>query len=255
METMRCATCGSNVAPKRRLNWVLLILLNVWYLPFYFLSKKRCPLCKGNKFTTKQELKTTSTPSTKRDREASDASTHMSEAEMMIDVMYDVRRIGVQAMESAYIVATSKTVDTVVSRYEFLSELYMGLVTQFATPTYSLHVQQAIDQFKAVRYNTIPEAYQMQLVIDPTSFDLPEFYTVALEGVAKRSTEAQVAAIQELKKEDAKQRRIAKIESDLRLCLNELDAHCKGASSYASVRERLETALNVIQDGRLPQLQ
>jgi hypothetical protein len=251
---MRCATCGSNVAPKRRLNWVLLILLNVWYLPFYFLSKKRCPLCKGSDFTLSSgTLVHESSPR----QGASKSSVVDSKIDIpeTTEVYSDVSRRAVQAMESAYIVATSKTLDTVISRYEFLSGLHQGLTYDFDRTGYMFHIQRAIDQFKSLRYQTIPEAYQMQLVLEPRSFEISEFYALSLQGVAKRSTEAQVAAIQTLKKDDAKQRRLAKIESDLRLCLNELDAHCKGASSYASVRERLETALNVIQDGRLPQLQ
>lgn len=249
-----CLTCNSIVVPKRRMNWLLLILLNVFYLPIYFLSKKRCPNCKGKDFAP-AEHDLTAMPSTTL-ATASDkrATARQSDAQQMIDVMYDVRRIGVQAMESAYIVATSKTVDTVVSRFEFLSELHMGLVTQCTTPTYSLHAQQAIDQFKAIRYNTLPEAYQMQLLTNPMSFDLPKFYAAALQDVARRSAAAHIMAIQSLKKDDAKQKRLAKIRVDLQTCIGELDAHCQAAGSYAEVKEQLEAAVRAIDSGNLPQL-
>lgn len=253
MEKTTCLTCNSIVVPKRRMNWLLLVLLNVWYLPFYFLSKKRCPNCKGKEFAS-TGMVPVSVPTTSAVRPSQTPGEQKSDAEQMIDIMFDVRRIGIQAMESAYIVATSKTVDTVVSRFDFLSELYLGLVTQSTTPSYSLHVQQAIDQFKAVRYNTIPESYQMQLVIDPRSFDLPEFYALSLEGVAKRTIESHLAAIQTLKKEDAKQRRMAKIAEDLRQCFAELDKKCRGAGSYTEVRDRLSAAIEAIETGNLPMI-
>jgi hypothetical protein len=157
-------------------------------------------------------------------------------------------------MESAHIVATSKTLDTVMSRYQFLARLHAGLIKESTTLGYSLHIQGAIDQFKAVRYQTIPEAYQMQLVIEPKSFDIAEFYALSLQGVAQRSTEAQAVAIQGLKKEDAKQRRMKKIKSDLDACLLELDGHCRRAASYPTVRARLEAAIAVIESGNVPKL-
>lgn len=198
---------------------------------------------------------TVTTSSTKPARQTNQSPVQRSDAELMMDVMFDVRRIGVQAMESAYIVATSKTVDTVVSRYELLSELYMGLVAQSTAPSYSLHMQEAVDQFKAVRYNTIPESYQMQLVLDPKSFDLPEFYANSLEGVAKRSAGAHIAAIQTLKKEDAKQRRMWKIKEDFQQCLSELETKCRVAPSYDVVHSRLEAAISALDLGTLPTLE
>lgn len=255
MKPLTCLTCNSIVVPKRPLNWLLLIIFNVWYMPFYFLSKKRCPKCKGKAFGPLHLTMTVTTSSTKPARQTNQSPAQSSDAELMMDVMFAVRRIGVQAMESAYIVATSKTVDTVVSRYEFLSELYMGLVAQSTAPSYSLHVQEAIDQFKAVRYNSIPESYQMQLVLDPKSFDLPEFYARALNGVAARATAAQVEAIQSLKKDDAKQRRLGKIKEDIKQCLSELETKCRGASSYGVVHSRLEAAVSALDLGALPTLE
>lgn len=255
MQALNCLTCKSTVVPKRPLNWFLLILLNVWYLPFYFLSKKRCPKCKGKVFGPVDLTMTFKTSSTEPARQSNRSAAQSSDAQMMMDAMFDVRRIGVQAMESAYIVATSKTVDTVISRFEFLSELYMGLVAQSTAPSYSLHVQEAIDQFKAVRYNTNPESYQMQLVLDPKSFDLPEFYARALNGVAARATAAQVEAIQSLKKDDAKQRRLGKIKEDIKQCLSELETKCRGASSYGVVHSRLEAAVSALDLGALPTLE
>jgi len=261
METMTCLACKSTVVPKRDVNWWLLILLNVGYLPFYFMGKRQCPLCKGVDFTTRSADFTPASnsvvPVKSSDVSVKHPSTVGIETYDLSDaseVYSDVSRMGLQAMESAYIVATSKTLDTVISRYQFLTGLHAGLINESTTLGYSLHIQRAIDQFKAVRYQTIPEAYQMQLVVEPKSFDLAEFYALSLQGAARRSTEAQTVVIQGLKKEDAKQRRMKKIKSDLDACLVELDEHCCRAISYPAVRARLEAAIAVIESGNVPKL-
>ena len=172
----------------------------------------------------------------------------------MEDIIYDVRRSTVQAMESAYIIATSKTLDTVTSRYEFLKEIFLGLATQAKTPSYLMRVQQGIDDFKAVRYNAILESYQIDLVTSPDTFDLREFYANALENVALRIIEGHLSNIKALKREDAKQRRIEKMKEDLQTCVNELTANCQGCKSYLDIQAKLLAALSAIQSGELPQL-
>jgi hypothetical protein len=254
MKTMTCLACRTSVVPKRHMNWWLLILLNVWYLPFYFMGKKRCPLCKCAEFTPTNHAVMPAKSSEVSVKRPSTSNIETYDLSDTSDVYSDVSRIALQAMESAYIVATSKTLDTVMSRYQFLTSLHAGLIKESATLGYSLHIQRAIDQFKDVRYQTIPEAYQMQLVVEPLSFDLAEFYALSLQGVAQRSTEAQAVVIQGLKKEDAKQRRMKKIKSDLDECLLELDEHCRRATSYPTVRARLEAAIAVIESGNVPKL-
>lgn len=254
MQQSTCLSCNSTVVPKRRMNWLLLIFLNVFYLPFYFLSKKRCPICRGQEFTTAVTSIVPKPTFVKAPGSVEADSSRLYDIHETVEVYSDVSRRGVQAMESAYIVATSKTLDTVVSRYRFLEGLHKGLVADSTSSGYKLYIQQAIDQFKSMRYNTIPESYQMQLVLEPGSFDLAEFYAVSLEGLARRSIEAQIAAIKTLKKDDAKHRRMTKIVEDLKTCLEELDGNCRDAVSYTIIKERLTSALRVVESGRLPEL-
>lgn len=233
------------------MNWLLLILLNILYLPFYFLSKKRCPICKGKEFATADTNIVPKLTSVKAPGSLEADSARLYDIHETVEVYTDVSRRGVQAMESAYIVATSKTLDTVVSRYRFLEGLHKSLVANSTSSGYKLYIQQAIDQFKSIRYNTTPESYQMQLVLEPGSFDLAEFYAVSLEGLARRSTEAQIAAIKTLKKDDAKRRRMTKIVEDLKTCLDELDSNCPDAASYKRIKEKLIALMRVVESGSL----
>lgn len=218
------------------------------------MGKKRCPVCKGKEFTPAAAEMTTVNSIENQERLESTAYTKTYDLEDQLEDYSDLTRSAVQAMESSYIVATSRTLDTVISRYEFLSSIHRGLVQDSRLDGYSLHIQRAIDQFKAIRYNTIPESYQMQLVIEPSLFDLREFYTLALEGVMRRSTAAQLAEIGRLKKAAAKQRRMGKIMQDLQTSLRELDKHCQGARSYESVRKQLVAAIKATEAGHVQQL-
>lgn len=252
MAMQTCVTCKTVVLPQRKMNWLLLLFLNFFYLPFYFLSKPRCPICRGAVFTSGL---IPMTKTTRREVSTSTRKQTESVAQQMEDVIYDVRRSTVQAMESAYIIATSKTLDTVTSRYEFLKEIFLGLATQAETPSYLMRVQQGIDDFKAVRYNAILESYQIDMVTSPETFDLREFYANALENVALRIIEGHLSNIKALKREDAKQRRIEKMREDLQTCFDELTTNCRGSKSYFDVREKLLAALAAIQSGEMPQLQ
>lgn len=221
MNKMTCNDCSTDVVPVRRINWLLLLLLNVSYPVLYFLSKKRCPVCNSKD---------------------------------LVPRVMDIERTGVQAMESIHIVATSKTIDTVVSRFEFLCKVHAMLVSWCDEPSYALRAQKAIDRYKSVHYNQTPDQNQIDLVVSPLSIDLAEFYAGSLEGVAQRSIDEHLAAIQTIKKEDAKQRRMAKIAEDLRQCLAELDKKCRGADSFVEVRGRLSAAVEATESGTMPMI-
>ena len=46
-----CNLCKRNVTPTKDFNWLLFIFLcGCFYLPFYFMKEKTCPICKGANF-------------------------------------------------------------------------------------------------------------------------------------------------------------------------------------------------------------
>ncbi len=41
-----CELCKRNVEPVKQFNWLVFIFLcGIFYLPFYFLAKPKCPIC------------------------------------------------------------------------------------------------------------------------------------------------------------------------------------------------------------------
>lgn len=46
-----CINCKRNVNSKKTFNWLVFIFLcGIFYLPFYFMKKNQCPICKGEQF-------------------------------------------------------------------------------------------------------------------------------------------------------------------------------------------------------------
>ena len=46
-----CNLCNRNVVPEKKFNWLIFVFLcGCFYLPFYFMSKARCPICQGVSF-------------------------------------------------------------------------------------------------------------------------------------------------------------------------------------------------------------
>lgn len=228
---MYCQTCQREVTPTVKFNWFAFWLFTVIYLPYYLWKKSRCPVCNKGPLTA--------------------VSQGVAESRTMTDAVYDVRGLGVQAMETTYIIATSKAPDTVYSRFQFLRELHSKLIVAASSSSFRMRAQQAIDNFKTMHYNTIPTDYQMQIVLSPGTFNVPEFYAVSLGDLCARYLHVQFEEIGRLKKEDAKQRRLDKCATVLDEALRELDEHCQDAPSYSDVRGTITSAREALATGRL----
>jgi hypothetical protein len=48
---MYCNLCRRNVVPEKKFNWLIFIFLcGIFYLPFYWMGKGKCPICKGTNY-------------------------------------------------------------------------------------------------------------------------------------------------------------------------------------------------------------
>jgi len=48
---MYCNLCKRNVVPEKKFNWLIFIFMcGIFYLPFYWMSKAKCPICKGTSY-------------------------------------------------------------------------------------------------------------------------------------------------------------------------------------------------------------
>jgi hypothetical protein len=159
----------------------------------------------------------------------------------------DVQRAAIQTMETVYIIATSKNLDTIRARYGFLLTVIPTLKSAKNNPDYSTLIQMALGQFKTAYPASVPQDYQLAILSSPDSFDIDEFYCLSLVNASKRFLEKQSEEINALKKEAAKTKRIAKVIETIKLAQSELQGKCSSASSYSAAAvelQRLASALN-----------
>ena len=47
-----CNLCNRNIVAGKKFNWLVFILLcGIFYVPYYLIKKKKCPICNGNSFS------------------------------------------------------------------------------------------------------------------------------------------------------------------------------------------------------------
>ena len=156
----------------------------------------------------------------------------------------DIRRAGIQVMETVYIIGTSKNIETIKSRHDFLLTIIDTLKQGQNNPQYSVYIQAAIDYYKSSYYDRPPQEYQLAILSNPSDFDLNDFYCKALVNAMKRFCGEQEDKINALKKENAKAKRKAKVIEVLKSTQAELQTKCSISSFYdqaISELKKLET--------------
>ena len=159
----------------------------------------------------------------------------------------DTRRAGIQVMETVYIIGTSKNIETIKSRHNFLLTIIDTLKQRQNNPQYSVYIQAAIDYYKSVYYDQSPQDYQLAILSNPSDFDLNDFYCKALIDAMKKFCGDQENEINALKKENAKAKRKAKVIETLKSTQAELQIKCSTSSFYdqsISELEKLETTFH-----------
>ncbi len=158
----------------------------------------------------------------------------------------DTQRAVIQTMESLYILATSKNIETIKGRYNFLLTLIPTLKSAKNNPQYSNVIQSAFEQFKTMYQTSDPQEYQLTVINNPETFDINDFYCSSLVNATKRYYEKQIEEINSFKKETAKTKRVAKVIDTIKLVQNELQLKCSASESYPTANVELEKLLSAL---------
>jgi hypothetical protein len=148
----------------------------------------------------------------------------------------DVQSAAIQIMETLYIIATSKNINTIEERYDFLLTRIPTLRSAKSNSQYSTIIRTAIDQFKTLHPAVSAlEDYQLTALDNPDIFDFTDFYCNSLINAIKRFCEKQSEEIKALKKEVARAKRISKVIETINSTQHELEAKCSSALSFQTV--------------------
>lgn len=158
----------------------------------------------------------------------------------------DTQRAIIQTMESLYILATSKNIETIKGRYDFLLTLLPTLKSAKNNSQYSNVIPSALEQFQTMYPAGVPQDYQLAVIHNPEAFDINDFYCSSLVNATKRYYEKQIEEINALKKETAKTKRAAKVIDTIKLVQNELQLKCSASETYPTANVELEKLLSAL---------
>ena len=151
-----------------------------------------------------------------------------------------IQRTGLQVLETIHIIGTSKAIDTIKGRYDFLLQIIGTLQKGQSYSRYLSDIQMSIDTYKSMYYDRVPQDYELALLLKPVEFDLTDFYCKSLFAAFKRTFEEHSEEIKLLKREDAKIRRKEKIKEIIKFTKDELNNKCSTAASFSTVMTELE---------------
>lgn len=154
--------------------------------------------------------------------------------------LIEMQSAGMQVLESSYIIASSKNIDTIISRYAFLLERTTSLKQGQHNSLYSSCVQLATDRYKELYYDRPLQDYQLSILSNPTGFDMGSFYCNSLVNAMKRFCGEQKEEINAMKKENAKTKRSAKVLETISKTKTELQTKCSAATSYSTALDELD---------------
>ena len=151
-----------------------------------------------------------------------------------------IQGVGLQVLETVYIIATTKNFDTLKSRYELLVERIATLRNAESNRLYSVDVNTSIETYKSMYYDRPLQDIQLSTLLKPNGFDVQSFYCEALVNCIKRFVEEQTNEISGLKSENAKTKRRAKVIDKIHLSKDELQSKCASVSSCLTALNSLE---------------
>lgn len=163
----------------------------------------------------------------------------------------DVQRAAIQTMETLYIIATSKNIETIKGRYDFLLTVIPTLKSAKSNPQYPTIIKMALDQFKTMHPAIVPQDYQLAILSNPDTFDVSDFYCHSLVNAIKRYCEKQSAEIKALKKEGAKAKRISKVIENIKSAQYELETKCSLTSFFPSALAELKELTDTFSESVL----
>ena len=152
----------------------------------------------------------------------------------------DIESAGKQVLETVHIIGTSKNIETIKSRYEFLLHRIATLKQGQSNPLYLACIQRSINTYKIMYYDKALQDYQLAILSKPNDFNLTEFYCNALVNATRKFLAEETEEINTMKRESAKAKRKTKVIEVIKSAKEELQNKCSSALSYSKALTEFE---------------
>ncbi len=167
-----------------------------------------------------------------------------------------IQRQGIQLLESLNILHTTKNIDTLKSRYDFIQKMYDDFIKASHKKRYISDIQVAVDEYKTMYYDKIINDFELKLLVKPENENLTDYYSECLYNCFNQFVEEQEYQISNLKREDARKRRKGKIVSIANEIITEFDKNGSDKEKYRKYIKAIQDKRDTFNDNRttIPQL-
>ncbi len=160
------------------------------------------------------------------------------------NVAFNIKNKGVQLLESLYVLYTTKNMDTLKGRFDFIDHMYSSFVEASCDRRYISDVQESIDIYKSMYYDRVLYDFQVQLISVPSRSLLQEYYIGCVYNCFCRFLEEQETQIAALKRDSAKQNRIKRIVDIADEAILEIDSYAVNKQQSQSYIDDITTKRN-----------
>jgi len=168
---------------------------------------------------------------------------------------FQIQRQGTQLLESLNILHTTKNIDTLKSRYEFIRKMYDDLIKASYKKRYISDIQVAVDEYKTMYYDKIINDFELELLVKPENENLTNYYSECLYNCFNQFVEEQEYQIENLKREDAKKRRKGKIISVANEIIAEFDKNGSDKEKYKKYIKAIQNKRDTFNSNQATTLQ
>jgi hypothetical protein len=154
-----------------------------------------------------------------------------------------VQRQGIQILESLNILNTTKNIDTLKSRFDFILKMYDNFIKASYNKRYISDIQIAVDEYKTMYYDKIINDFELKLLVKPENENLTDYYSECLFNCFNQFVKEQEIQIESLKRADARKRRKEKIVNISNEIIAEFDKN-------GSDKEKFRNYIKIIQEKR-----
>lgn len=159
-----------------------------------------------------------------------------------------IQRQGIQLLESIYLLNTTKNIDTLKGRFEFISQMYDDFIKASYNKRYLSDIQKSLDEYKSMYYDRIVKDFEIRLAMKPNFEELIDYYSACIFNCFNQFVEEQEKQISELKKEEAKNKRIEKIIEVGNEAIFEFDKNGSKKDQYkshlTSIKNKIDSLSN-----------
>ena len=160
-----------------------------------------------------------------------------------------IQSTSLQVLETVHIISTTKNIETLKSRFQFLLERMDTLRKVSGNRQYQADIGASVERYKSLYFDRPVQDQQLSAISKPSGFDLSAFYCQAVLSCSKLFAEEQTAEISALKNENARIKRKGKVADKIKQAIEEVKINCSSSEKCGTTLSQLEALERTFSSG------